>query len=136
MQININPDDLFFSFSRSSGPGGQNVNKVNTRVTLYFDLVGCDKLSTEQKGRITRKLATRIGKNGMLRVVCRKHRTQKANRQGALERLNELLSEALKKPRTRRATSVSRSQKEKRLADKRRQSMQKKQRRERDFEDY
>ena len=78
-QIFISEDKLIFKYSRSSGPGGQNVNKVNTRVTVFFDVAGCDKFSDSQKKRIFKRLATRIDKDGIIRVVSQKYRTQKAN---------------------------------------------------------
>ncbi len=124
----VSKGSLVFKFSRSSGPGGQNVNKVNTRVTLFFDLAGDGNFSDEQKRRILKKLATRADKNGVVRVVCQKYRTQKANRTVAVERLGELLSDALKVRRVRKKTRVPRSAIEKRLAEKKRRGMLKKQR--------
>ena len=97
---------IVFKFSRSSGPGGQNVNKVNTRVTVFFDVARCKRYSDEQKKRILKRLATRASKDGVIRVVSQKYRTQKANRQAATERLIELLGEVLKKRKTRKKSSV------------------------------
>ncbi len=133
--IEIPEENLVFKFSRSGGPGGQNVNKVSTRVTVFFDVAGCKRYSDEQKKRILRRLATRADKNGVVRVVCQQYRTQKANRQGAVERLGELVGEALKKRRVRRKTKVPVYAREKRLAEKKRRGMLKKQRAERYFGD-
>ena len=132
--IVISKEDIVFKFSRSSGPGGQNVNKVNTRVTLFFDLANAAGFTDVQKSRILRRLATRANKNGVIRVVSQRYRTQKANRECAIERLVELLREALKRRAVRKETLVPRWAKEKRLAEKKRRSQLKQQRAEKDFE--
>ncbi|MHC4739830.1 MAG: alternative ribosome rescue aminoacyl-tRNA hydrolase ArfB [Planctomycetota bacterium] len=132
-RILISEDSLVFRFSRSSGPGGQNVNKVNTRVTVFFDVAGSDSFSQEQKRLILRRLATRAGKDGVIRVVSQKHRTQKANRTAAVERLRELLKEALKKKTLRKKTPVPEKARRKRLEEKKQRSMLKQQRARRAF---
>ena len=132
--IVIRREEIVFKFSRSSGPGGQNVNKVNTRVTLFFDLANAAGFTDAQKNRILRRLATRANKNGVIRVVSQRYRTQKANRECAVERLVELLREALKRRAVRKETPVPRWAKEKRLAEKKRRSQLKQQRAEKDFE--
>ena len=121
-------DSLVFRFSRSSGPGGQNVNKVNTRVTVYLDIAGSEKFSADQKKRIRIRLATRINKEGVLRVVCQKHRTQKANRMAAVERLVDLLGWALEKKPVRKKTKVPYPTKQKRLEEKKHRGILKQQR--------
>jgi ribosome-associated protein len=126
--ITINEDELVFRVSRSSGPGGQNINKVNTRVTLFFDVANCESLSDQQKQRILTRLATRADKNGVLRVVSQKYRTQGANRRAAVERLQELLSGALKNRPIRKKSKVPYAAKQRRLEEKRRRSMLKRQR--------
>jgi len=126
--ISISKEELVFRFSRSGGPGGQNVNKVNTRVTVLFDAANCKSFSDEQKRRILKRLTTRANKNGVIRVVSQRHRTQKANRAAAVERLGELLREALKKRSVRKKTAVPERAKQKRLEEKKRRSMLKKQR--------
>ncbi len=118
----INEDQLSFQYSRSSGPGGQNVNKLNTRVTLFFDVANCPDLSETQKKRILSKLSTRADKNGVLRVVSQKYRTQNANRRAAVERLALLITEALKRKPPRRKTSVPKWARDKRLEQKKRRS--------------
>ena len=132
--IFIREDSLVFKFSRSGGPGGQNVNKVNTRVTVFFDVAGCDIFSDSEKRRILKCLATRANKNGVVRVVSQRHRTQKANRQAAVERLGQLLREALKKKAVRKKTAVPERAKQKRLEEKKRRSLLKRQRAEKNFD--
>ena len=73
----ISEDELVFKFSRGGGPGGQNVNKVNTRVTVFFDVGNCESFSDSQKKRILKRLVTRADKNGIIRAVSQKYRTQK-----------------------------------------------------------
>jgi len=115
-----------FKYSRSAGPGGQNVNKLNTRVTLLFDVPNCPDLSRLQKQRILEKLAPRIDKTGRLRVISQKYRTQAANRKDAIARFASLLAQALKTKRRRIRTAVPRAANERRLAKKRRKSEVKK----------
>ena len=110
--------ELSYTFSRSSKPGGQNVNKVNTRVSLIFDVAHSPSLSAVQKIRIRQRLAGRINKQGLLRVVSFRYRTQAANRVAALERFASLLREALHETKPRKKTRQPRSAKENRLAAK------------------
>jgi len=124
----INADELVFKASRSSGPGGQNINKVNTRVTLFFDVANCGNLSDWQKRRILDRLATRADKNGVLRVVSQKFRTQRANRRAAVERLQQLLTGALKNWPVRKKSKVPYAAKKRRLEEKKRRSLLKRQR--------
>ncbi len=120
--LSIPEEELQFKPSRSSGPGGQNVNKLNTRMTLLFDVRNSPSLSQEQKESIQRRLATRINHEGVLRVVCQQHRTQAANRRGATERFVEMLSDALKKRRPRRKTQISAAVKRRRREERARRS--------------
>ncbi|MHC4096788.1 MAG: alternative ribosome rescue aminoacyl-tRNA hydrolase ArfB [Planctomycetota bacterium] len=130
----MSEDEFVFKASRSGGPGGQNVNKVNTRVTLFFDVAGCADFSEIQKRRILARLSTRADKNGVIRVVSQKYRTQKANRRTAVERLQELLKGALKTKPVRKKTKVPKRARLRRLEEKKRRSMLKRQRAEKDFE--
>lgn len=132
--IFIPEDELVFKFSRGGGPGGQNVNKVNTRVTVLFDVANATSLSDVQKGQILKGLVSRADRNGVIRVVSQQYRTQRANRRAAVERLEELLWGALKKKKERRETKVPERAKRKRLEEKRRRSFLKKQRAEKSFE--
>src|SRR6476659_9675040 len=91
----IPDEELSFVTSRSGGPGGQNVNKLETRVTVRFDVAGSPSLTEEQRAKILERLATRITRAGVLQVTSQKHRTQADNREAALERFAELLREAL-----------------------------------------
>ena len=127
--ILISEDELSFVFSRSPGPGGQNVNKLNTRVTVLFDLGETSAFSDSQKNRIHKKLASRIDKLGRLQVTCSEHRSQIANRRAVIERLAQLLKAAIKRPPVRKKTKKSRSAIEKRLKLKKQKSDIKQQRR-------
>lgn len=133
--IEIAESQLAFRFTRSSGPGGQNVNKVNTRVTVYFDLANCDSFTDVQKRRILFRLKTRADKAGVIRVISQRHRTQKANRAAAVERLVWLLEEALETKPKRRKTKVPRYAIEKRLKQKRHRSLLKSRRGKTDYPD-
>ena len=130
----LTEEELVFTVSRSSGPGGQNVNKVNTRVTLLLDVASSTSFSEAQKQRIREALATRIDKRGVLRVVSQKHRTQEANRRAAVARLCELLAEALRRKPVRKKTKVPARARERRLKDKKRRGALKNQRTNRDWE--
>jgi len=121
-------DELIFKASRSSGPGGQNVNKVNTRITLFFNVGNSVSFTDIQKKRILSRLSTRSDKDGVIRIVSQKFRTQKANRMAAVVRLQKLLADALKTRPVRKKTKVSYAQKRRRLEEKRRRSLLKKQR--------
>jgi ribosome-associated protein len=127
-KIHIPDDQLVFKFSRSSGPGGQNVNKVNTKVAVFFNVAASDNFTDAQKRRILKQLAGRINKQGLIKVTSQRYRTQKANRAAAIDRLAELLSCAIKRKPVRKKTKVPTSSKEKRLAEKKRRSLLKQQR--------
>lgn len=126
--IHIDPNLITYSVSRSSGPGGQNVNKVNTRVTVFFDLTRCAGLSERDKARIRARLATRCRRDGTLRVTSQKYRTQKENRRAALERLHALINEALARPRKRIKTRPTRASQQRRLEQKKQRAQVKRQR--------
>ncbi len=126
--LEIAGTELVFSTSRSSGPGGQNVNKVNTRVTLLFDLEGSASLSEEQRMLLRQRLPGRINKGGVLRVVSQRHRTQLANRDAAVQRFVELVREALTEVPERVPGAPPRRANERRLETKRRRGRLKRER--------
>ncbi len=132
-EISISVKDLTFKASRSRGPGGQNVNKLNTRVTLFFDVANYSSFSDDQKRQILARLASRADKSGVIRVVSQKFRTQKANRSVAIERLQQLLQDALRTKPIRRKTRVPRSVRERRSKQKRQRSLLKEQRTRKDW---
>jgi len=125
-RLEIQEYEISYTFSRSSKPGGQNVNKVSTRVTLLFDVEASQSLTDRQRERIEESLASRIGRDGIFRVASQKYRTQKANREAALDRFVTLLAGALKTRRRRRPTAVPRQVREGRLEAKKRRSRIKK----------
>ena len=121
-QLSLPESEISYRTARSSGPGGQNVNKVETRVTVLFDVGASPSLSEDQANRIRKRLATRIDKRGVLRVVSQKHRTQAANRETARERMALLIADALEEQRSRKRTRKPAAAKRRRLEEKRRRS--------------
>jgi ribosome-associated protein len=120
------PADLLRAvFSRSGGPGGQNVNKVETKVTIEADFDALP-LPEERKERVRAKLASRINRDGVLRVTSQVARTQGDNRDRALARMEELLRDALVEQKPRRKTRVPKGVKERRLEEKKKRGETKK----------
>lgn len=124
--IAIPRSEVSVETSRSGGPGGQKVNKTETKVTLRFDLVGTESLSESLKARLKKKLAHRLTKNGELLVSCEDHRVQSRNLETAFERLQGMLQEAMKRPKARKKTRPSLGAKRRRLEAKKQQGEKKK----------
>ena len=120
--------ELTFTASRSSGPGGQHVNKVSTRVTLLFDVDASQSLDDAAKARLHGALGGRIGKDGVLQVSSQTSRSQTANKELAVERFAALLRTALTPKPPRRKTRATLASKLRRLESKKRRGAQKRQR--------
>ena len=123
LQINevltIPAADLQWSAARGSGPGGQNVNKVASKVELRFDLNGTTALSPAVKERLRAIAASRVDAEGRLLITCQESRDQRYNLEEALRKLRDLILKALTPPKKRRPTKPTRASKERRLAGKR-----------------
>lgn len=120
--------ECVFAASRSSGPGGQNVNKVNTQISLRFDVKNSELLDEEEKRIILDKLASRISGEGTLIVNAQSHRSQLQNKEEAISKFNQLIEKAFSFKKIRKASRPSKAAVKKRLEDKRRQAEKKKQR--------
>ena len=127
--IYINESEVKESFIRSSGPGGQHVNKVATAVQLRFNAKTSGNISKEVYNRLRTIAGSKLTEDGNLIIVSQVHRSQIQNRQVALDKLISLLQQAAKKPKRRKKTRPSRASVEKRLRNKRLQSEKKKSRR-------
>ena len=114
-ELAIPDNELTLAFVRSSGPGGQNVNKVATAVQLRYDLAGSVALSEAVKTRLRSLSGRRLTADGALLIVARNHRSQEQNRREAGERLAELVRRALVPPKARKATAPTRAARERRL---------------------
>lgn len=121
--------------SRSSGKGGQNVNKVSTKIELVFDVNSSELLSEEEKAVINEKLLNRISKEGKLILQSQESRSQLANKEIAIDKFYSLLESALKKEKPRKATKPSKAKKEQRLQVKKVISEKKKSRNFKKFND-
>ena len=122
--------ELSFRFSRSSGPGGQHVNRTETRVELLFDLASSPSLSKNQRTRALQNLAPYLDKRGVLHLVSQSSRSQLRNREEVVERFRTLMRDALKTPKKRRATQPSKAARERRLQNKKQRAETKRLRRE------
>jgi ribosome-associated protein len=127
--LSIPRTELDVRVSRSSGAGGQHVNKTSSRVEIFWNIVGSRALSEEQRARLQEKLASRLTTEGRIRVVASDMRSQSRNRELAEERLAEMVRRALIVPRKRKATKPTRAAKEARLDSKKRHSTKKRDRR-------
>ena len=117
--------ELTFTTSRSSGPGGQNVNKVNSKVTLKFDVTQSIVLTDEQKELICKKIPTRLTKEGVLVLTSQEKRSQLDNKEEVLQKLDQLLIKIFTPKKIRRATKPSKASKHERIKDKKQRSEKK-----------
>jgi ribosome-associated protein len=120
--ISIDESEIEESFVRSSGPGGQNVNKLSTAVQLRFDVRRSPSLPNDVAIRLMRLAGKRMTKDGVLVLIAQNHRTQERNRAEAMERLVDLVQQAAVKPIPRRATKPTKASKERRIEGKKRRS--------------
>ena len=123
-----------YKTSRSGGKGGQNVNKVSSKVELLFSIASSALFTDEEKLLLSDKLQNRLNKDGYVQVICDEERSQYLNKEKAIERLISLLTKALQKPKVRKPTKVSKAAKAARLDNKKMQSV-KKENRKIDFRD-
>lgn len=126
--LSIPEHELQFRASRSSGPGGQHVNKVNTRMTLHFDIRNSPSLTVMQKCRVSQKLKTRINKDGIFYLHAHRSRSQAMNRADLLDKFCRLLREALTPQRARRETQVPERSRVQRVDQKKRRGQLKQRR--------
>ena len=120
--ISLDDSEIEESFVRSSGPGGQNVNKLSTAVQLRFDVRRSPSLPNDVALRLMTLGGRRITKDGVLVLIAQSHRTQERNRADAMERLVALIKEAAVKPVPRRATKPTKASKQRRIEGKKRRS--------------
>jgi len=121
--------EISYKTSRSGGKGGQNVNKVSSKVELLFSIDSSALFTDEEKELLNNKLQTRFNKDGLVQVVCDVERSQYLNKEKAVERLIKILVAALHKPKARKPTKVSKAAKQARLENKRLNSLKKENRR-------
>lgn len=117
--ISLEDNEIQMDFIHSSGPGGQNVNKVATAVKLHFDITNSPSLPEDVKRRLIVLGGKKITQDGILIIDARRYRTQERNRQDALARLSLLISKAEHRPKLRKKTKPSKASKEKRIKAKR-----------------
>jgi ribosome-associated protein len=114
-----------FQTARSGGKGGQNVNKVSTKMELYFDIAASAVFTEDEKQRLLVKLKTKLTDNGILQLVSQSERTQIGNRKRVIEKFEKLITKSLIEPKKRIPVKVSKQEKEKRIFDKKKLSEKK-----------
>lgn len=117
--VSIPADELEAKFARSSGPGGQNVNKVNSKVTLRWQLQANVVLAPSVKNRLVALAGNRLNQDGSIQVTSQEHRDQPGNLRSCMEKLRQLILAAMRPMKTRRATAPTRASQRRRLQDKR-----------------
>ena len=132
--VSIPRDEFDVRVSRSSGAGGQHVNKTSSRVEIFWNVLSSRALNDEQRTRLRQKLASRLTSEGSIRVVASDMRSQSRNRELAEQRLAELIARSLIIPKKRKPTKPTKAAKEARLESKRRHSSKKRDRSERSFD--
>ncbi len=132
--VAIPRSELDVRVSRSSGAGGQHVNKTSSRVEIFWNVVSSKAVSDEERARLLDKLKSRLTTEGSIRVVASDMRSQTRNRELAEERLTELVRRALLIPRKRRPTKPTKASKEARLEEKKRQARKKRDRQQNSFD--
>jgi ribosome-associated protein len=120
--ISIDEREIEESFVRSSGPGGQNVNKLSTAVQLRFDVRRSPSLPGDVRERLVRLAGSRMTNDGVLVIIAQRHRTQPRNREDALDRLIELIRQAAVRPVKRRPTKPTKASRERRIEGKKRRA--------------
>ncbi len=118
--LTIDPSEIEESFVRATGPGGQHVNKTSSAVQLRFDVRNSPSLPDDVRWRLEKLAGSRLTNDGVLVLLAQGQRSQKRNREEALERLVELVREAAQRPTPRVKTKVSRAAKRRRVDDKKR----------------
>ena len=127
-EVTVPRSELRFRFSRSSGPGGQHVQKSSTRVELLFDVASSPSLTDEQQARVVERLSGYVDSAGVLHLVAQSERSQWRNREEVVERFQALMRKALRPRKRRRSTRPTTVSKEKRLRRKRLRSETKRRR--------
>lgn len=133
-EINKLLDEVSFNFSRSGGKGGQNVNKVETKVELVFNIPGSALLNEEKKSRLIKKLRSKLDSDGNLHIVSQSERYQLSNKKKAVEKFLKLMDNALKKEKKRIKTKKPEAVKQKILEEKKKHGIKKRERKKIDLD--